>query len=277
MPKNINDVEFTIFDLETTGLEPESGDRIVEMAGVKIRGKESLDIFQSLINPGKKRISPAAFAVNQISQETLRKAPSIEEIMPQFLDFISGTCLAAYNAPFDFSFLSSELKLIKQRLPEGIQIVDVLVMAKRLLPNFGRYSLEFVANSLDINSIQEHRALSDVKITLEVFNRLNIILIKKGIVDFDQYISLFGLNSKLLDNINSAKIARIQQALDLGITLKIKYLNRNNAEFTEREVVPRELTQGRNQVYLVGFCKLRNQERAFGLNNILHLEMGTPL
>ena len=77
----------------------------------------------------------------------------------------------------------------------------------------------------------------------------------------------------LVEDLNNFK----QQALDLGITLKIKYLNRNNAEFTEREVIPRTVTQGRNQVYLVGFCKLRNQERSFGLNNILHLEMGGAL
>jgi len=276
MARNINNVEFTIFDLETTGLEPEAGDRIVEIAGIRMKGKESLGVFQSLVNPGKRMISTAAFTVNQINQEMLREAPSIDEIMPKFLDFISGSCLAAYNASFDLSFLSSELKLINKQLKEGTQIVDILVMAKRLLPNFQRYSLEFIANSLGIDSIQEHRALSDVKITLEVFKRLKIILSQKGIVDFDQFVSLFGLSSRLLDNINNAKISRIQQALDLGVTLKIKYLNRNNAEFTEREVIPQAVTQGRNQLYLVGFCKLRNQERTFGINNILHLEMGAP-
>jgi DNA polymerase III epsilon subunit family exonuclease len=276
MPKNINEVNFTIFDLETTGLEPGMGDRVVEIAAVRLRGRKKLGEFHSLINPEGKSISPAAFEVNQISQEMLWQAPVIGKVLPKFLDFISGSCLAAYNAPFDLAFLSSELDLINSKLPEGLQIADILIMAKRILPESERYALAFVAKRLGIDSIQQHRALSDTYITVEVFNRLIPILTKKGIVDFDQFVSLFGLSSKLLDDINNAKIARIQQALDLGVSLKIRYLTRHNAESTEREIIPKKITQGKNQNYLVGFCKLRNQERTFGIQNILHLEIGTP-
>lgn len=274
MPKNISEVEFAVFDLETTGLQPEFGDRVVEIAAVRLRGKQRLGVFQSLVNPGERRISPAAFAVNHISQEMLKDAPSIAEIMPLFLDFISGACLAAYNAPFDFAFLSSEPGLINSQLVERLQIVDILIMAKRMLPGLERHSLAFVAKALGIDSLQEHRALSDTQITVEIFNRLNSILFKKGIVDFEQFVSLFGLSSQLLDNINNAKIARIQEALDLGVSLKIKYLAWHNTDFTEREVVPQAIIQDKNQFYLVGFCNLRKQERTFKIENILHLEMG---
>ena len=276
MPKNISQIEFTIFDLETTGLEPKSGDRIIEIAAVRLRDKQRLGVFQSLVNPGERRISPAAFVVNQISQEMLKDAPFIDEILPKFLHFISGSCLAAYNAPFDLAFLSSELGLINRQLLEGLQIVDILIMAKRMLPGLEHYALWFVAKTLGINNIQKHRALSDVQITVEVLNRLNSILMKKGIIDFEQFLSLFGLSSQLLDNINNTKIARIQEALDLGISLKIKYLTRSNAELTEREVIPQAIIQERNQAYLIGYCNLRKQERTFRVENILHLEMGTP-
>lgn len=274
MAKSISEIEFTIFDLETTGLEPESGDRIVEIAAVRLRDKQRLKVFQSLVNPGNRKISSGAFAVNQISQDMLKGAPNISELMPKFLDFISGSCLASYNAPFDFGFLSSELRLIKKQLPSDLQIVDILTMAKSLLPHLDRYSLGIVAKTVGIDSIQEHRALSDVQITIEVFNYLNRLLIKKGIADFEQFVSLFGLNSQLLNNINNAKIARIQEALDLGVSLKIRYLTRHNAEFTERDVIPRAIIQDKNQTYLVGYCNLRKQERTFRIKNILHLEMG---
>ena len=275
MANNINEIDFTIFDLETTGLEPESGDRIVEIAAVRLRGKKRLGIFQSLVNPGQRVISPDAFMVNQISPEMFKDAPFIGEVLPRFLDFVSGSCLAAYNAPFDVGFLSSELGLMNSKLPQDLPIVDILIMAKRMLPGLARYSLGFVIKALGMDSIQEHRALSDVRITVEVFNRLNSILIKKGIVDFEQFVSLFGLNSQLLDDINNNKIARIQQALDLGVSLKIQYFTRRSAEFTEREVIPRYIIHDKNQIYLVGFCNLRKQERTFRITNILHLEIGT--
>jgi DNA polymerase III epsilon subunit family exonuclease len=276
MAKNISKVEFTIFDMETTGLEPESGDRIVEVAAVRLKDKQRLGMFQSLIKPGQRQISPGAFAVNHISPELLKDAPDISQVLPNFLEFISGSCLAAYNAPFDLAFLSSDLGLINRQLPRGLQTVDILIMARRMLPGLERYALGFVARILGIDSIQEHRALSDVQLTMKVFNHLRSILSKKGIVDFEQFISLFGLGSQLLDDINNAKVSRIQEALDLGVNLKIRYLARHNAEITEREVIPRKIIQEKDEIYLVGFCNLRNQERTFKIENILHLEIGTP-
>ncbi|MFH1678694.1 MAG: exonuclease domain-containing protein [Candidatus Omnitrophota bacterium] len=277
MSKNINEVELTIFDLETTGLDPRLGERIVEIAAIRLKDKRSLAVFQSLVNPGKKTISLEAFSVNHITQEMLKDAPLIDEVLPKFLDFISGSCIAAYNAPFDLNFLSSELRLIKRQLPEDIEIIDILTMAKKMLPGIERYALSFVAKHFGIGAIQEHRALSDTHLTVEVFHRLNSILIQKGIVDFEQYISLFGLDSQLLENINNAKLACVQRALDLGASLKLKYLTAYNAQITEREIIPRLITQRRNRTYLVGYCKLREEERAFRIENILRLEMGRPL
>ncbi len=271
MAKNIDEIEFTIFDLETTGLDPRSGERIVEIAALRVRDKQ---IFNSLVNPGNREISSGAFAVNHISREMLKSAPAAGEILPKFLDFVSGSCLTAYNAPFDIAFLCSELGLIDKQLPQGLQIADILTMAKRMLPHLKSYALWFVAKSLGINTIQEHRALSDVRMTAEVFNHLNSLFIEGGIVDFEQFISLFGLGSSLLDNINNTKIARIQEALDLRASLRIKYFSRNKGEFSEREVIPQAIIQKKSQAYLVAYCNLRNQERTFKIKNILHLEIG---
>ena len=167
MSKDISEIEFTIFDLETTGLDPQSGDRIIEVAAVRFRDEQRLGEFQSLVNPGQKAVSPGAFAVNQISQQMLEQAPEISEVLPKFSEFISGSCLASYNAPFDFDFLSSELILTNNRFPDELQIVDILTMVKRMLPGLERYALESVANHLGVKSIQEHRALSDAKLATQ--------------------------------------------------------------------------------------------------------------
>jgi len=272
MNKNIDEIEFTIFDTETTGLEPESGDRIVEIAGIRFKGRQKLATFQTLVNPYRP-ISSAAFEVNRITQDMLLDAPGIETIIPKFLDFIRGSCLCSYNAIFDLEFLKNELKLAGMNLPSDIVAVDILKMAKRILPELERYALWFVADKLGIKTEQRHRALSDVSLTLDVFNKLKEILQSKGIFDFANFFSLFGFNSVFLDDINNQKLAKIQEALDLGVKLKIKYLSSSNATVSEREVIPKEIRQDKNRNYLVGYCCLRNEERTFRVDGILHLEI----
>ncbi len=271
MIKNIEEIEFTIFDTETTGLEPESGDRIVEIAGIRFKGKETIAAFQALVNPHR-LISAAAFEVNKITQDLLQGAPETGEVMPKFLDFMHDSCLCSYNATFDLEFLKNELKLMGKDLPNNA-VVDILKMAKRIMPGLERYSLRFVADKLGIKTEQKHRAFSDVELTLAVFNKLKEMLQTKGILDFTNFLSLFGLNSKFLDDLNNQKIGKIQEAMGLGVKLKIKYLSSLDASVTERDVIPKEIRQDKNKSYLVGFCCLRNEERTFRIDGILHLEI----
>jgi len=280
--KNIDEIEFTIFDTETTGLEPAQGDRIVEIAAIRFKGKDKIAAFQSLVNPGRP-ISEAAFCVNHITQEMLRDAPTIDAVMPNFLKFIQDSCLCSYNAVFDLEFLNNELRLIGKNLPcslsagrgllEGIVVVDILKMARRLLPGLERYALWFVSDKLGIQMEQKHRALADVELTFNVFSKFKEILQAKGITDFINFSSLFGLNSYFLDNINNQKIAEIQEAINLGVKLKIKYISSSNAKVTERQVLPRQIRQEENRIYMVGYCYLRNEDRSFRIDNILHLEI----
>jgi DNA polymerase-3 subunit alpha (Gram-positive type) len=270
--KNINEIEFTIFDTETTGLEPEFGDRIIEIAAIKWKNSFLGDTFQSLVNP-RRKVSEAAFQVNRISEEMLKDAPGIEQVLPRFFNFIKGSVLCSYNAAFDVAFLMNEAKLINLGLPDDLIVVDILSMTRRLFPNIERHALWFIAQIMDIKTTQQHRAFSDVELTIKVFNRLISILKEKGISDFLQFSSLFGLNSNLLNSINEKKIAEIQQAIDLGVKLNIKYLSRSDAQVSERLVTPKQIIQEKNRSYLVGYCHLRNQERTFRIDGILHFEI----
>lgn len=270
--KNLDEVEFTIFDTETTGLEQDAGDRIVEIAGIRFKGKERIATFQTLVNPNRP-ISEGAQRINRITPDMLKDAPSIDTVMPKFLKFIQDSCLCSYNAPFDLGFINNELKLIGKNLPQDLVIADILKMAKRLMPGLESYALISVAERLGIETGQEHRALSDAELTLEVFNKLKERLKDKGIFDFIGFSGLFGINSQFLDNINNQKIAQIQEALDLGVKIKIKYLSGASSEVTEREVIPKEIKDEKNRRYLVGYCCLRNEERTFRLDGILHLEI----
>lgn len=272
MDKNLADIEFTIFDTETTGLDPEAGDRIIEIAGIRFKGLERISSFDALINPGRP-VSAAAFQVNKISQEMLKDARGIELVIPEFLKFARDSCLCAYNVGFDLGFLNNELKLIGQAPLESVAVIDILKMAKRLLPRLERYGLWFVAERLGIKAEQKHRAFSDVELAWGVFNRLKGLLEEKGVSDFANFSHLFGLNSSFLEDINSLKIAKIQEALELGVKLKIKYLSASSADVSERQIIPKEIKYERKNYYLKGYCCLRNEERTFRIDGILHLEI----
>jgi DNA polymerase III subunit epsilon len=193
MLKHIDEVEFTIFDTETTGLHPACGDRIVELAGLRVKGKERISEFDALVNPARE-ISPEAFAVNKITPEMLKDAPGIGVVMPKFLDFVQGSYLCSYNVEFDLSFLNNELKIIG--LPEltARPAFDILTLAKRLMPNQPRYALWFIADKLGINARQQHRAFSDVEMAWEVFIQLKNLCQERGITDFASFSSLFVLS-----------------------------------------------------------------------------------
>jgi len=272
MTQHINDVEFTIFDTETTGLDPASGDRIVEIAAVRFKGAQRLGEFQRLVDPHRE-VSEAAYKVNRISADMLKDAPDMLKVMPQFLKFIKGSCLCSYNAGFDMEFLNNELALLGRPHLEDIVVVDVLKMSSRLLPGLERYALWFISENLGIKAQQTHRALSDVEITLQVFNRLKALLFNKGITDFTSFSHLFTINPKLLEDLNAQKLAQIQEAIDLGVRIRMRYLPATGGDLSEREVIPKELRQDNKRDYLIGYCCLRCEDRIFRLDGILHLEI----
>lgn len=265
-------MELTIFDTETTGLDPSFGDRVVEIAGIRIKGGREIAKFATLVNP-LRPISPAAFQVNHISQEMLEGAPTAESAMLEFLRFAKGSCLCSYNAGFDLKFLDSELKLIGEGALSGFSVADILKMARRLVPGLERYALWFVAGKFGVRAKQEHRAMSDVEMTLEVFNRLKEIFYLKGLRDFGQFLNLFSIDPAFLNDLNQQKINRIQEAITLGVKLKIKYLTSSSAAISEREVTPKEIKRDNKIYYMVGHCHLRREERTFRIDGILHMEV----
>lgn len=272
MNKHIRDIEFVVFDTETTGLSPEAGDRIIEIAAVKLAQGNSRAEFQALVNP-QCRISDEALGIHHISNEMLADAPLMHDVMPRFLEFIKGGVLCAYNAGFDMAFLKKELQLLGREFSNETHIIDILVMARKLLPGLERYSLLNVSASLGIRQNQQHRALSDVYMSIEVFNYLVGLLEQKGVYDFENFHTLFGLNSPYLDDLRSQKISRIQEAMDLKVKLKIKYISSQSASVTEREVIPKLIRQESNKYYLIGYCSLRKEERIFAVDGILSMEI----
>lgn len=272
MNRKLQDLEFTIFDTETTGLNPGDGDRIVEIAAARFRNAQKIGEFSTLVNP-QREISAAAFAVNHITGDMVRDAPTASEVLPRFMEFIKDSCLCSYNALFDVEFLRYELLACGSVFPEDIVVIDILKMARKLMPGLERYALWFVTEKLGITVSQKHRALSDVQLTTDVFGAFRAMLAQKGIDDFKSFAGLFSVNPALLDDLNSQKAAEIQEAIDKKTGIRIRYMATSTAAVTERIVIPRQIKQENKNRYLVGYCDLKKEERTFRLDHILAIEL----
>ena len=115
LDQHVDDADFLVVDVETTGLSVDSGDRVCEIAAVKLRGGAVVETFTSLIDP-QRPISAGAYAVNQISPTMLRDAPIFSSIAKKLQTMMGGTILVAYNAPFDLSFLTNEFRSEERRV-----------------------------------------------------------------------------------------------------------------------------------------------------------------
>ncbi len=156
--------EYIVLDLETTGLSPQK-DRIVEFAAVKyVMGREKESLV-SLINPGC-GIPIEAEKINNISNQMVADAPSIEEFLPSIREFLGETPIAAHNAPFDMGFLKAAFKEGGESLSNFV--IDTLALCKKAFPDLQSHSLSSMKKHLNIQVPTAHRALPDVYATAEL-------------------------------------------------------------------------------------------------------------
>jgi DNA polymerase-3 subunit epsilon len=153
-----------MLDFETTGLSPGAGDRITEVAALRIKGGVVVERFVTLINCGV-RIPSFVMALTGISQRMVDAAPPVSQVLPQLLDFIGDDALAAHNAGFDLRFLLAE----SQRLdlsPRHGALICSLKLARRMLPGQGSYKLGALAQALNMSYRgAAHRAEADAEVS----------------------------------------------------------------------------------------------------------------
>lgn len=169
----------TVFDVETTGLDPKKGHRIVEIAGVRIENDVILEqtAFTSFVNP-ERDIPWEVRQINHISDDMVRDAPTIMTVLPQFLDFARGSLLFAHNAAFDRGFLETEKDFCwgYVELPECF---CTMKLSQALFPTHFRHNLDFLAQHLQLpmpTPEERHRALPDVILTAKAL----LTMIEKG-------------------------------------------------------------------------------------------------
>ena len=164
-----------ILDTETTGLNPATGDRIIEIGCVELVNRKLTGrTFHHYLNP-RREIHEDAIKVHGITNDFLSDKPEFEVIADDLLAFIDGAEIIIHNAPFDVGFLNTELSRVgRQPLKQHVsQVLDTLVMAKELYPG-KRNSLDALCERLGVNHSARtyHGALLDAELLADVYIQL---------------------------------------------------------------------------------------------------------
>jgi DNA polymerase-3 subunit epsilon len=173
----MNTNSFYIIDFETTGLSPANGDRVIEVAALKIVNNKIVDQYQSLMNPGFE-ISRRITSITGISNDMLEDAPTNLEVIPSLVNFLSGDSLVAHNASFDSNFLQNEL--FDSKIKRSYQFTCSMRMARRVFPNAPNHKLGTLLEYRGITQSEVlHRALADVNATYKLWIDMNKALSTK--------------------------------------------------------------------------------------------------
>ena len=160
---------YVALDVETTGLSPQNGDRVIEIGAVAIEEQSIVAEFSSLIDVDK-RIPWQVQQVHGITNEMLEGEPKPDVVLPEFYKFISGSILVAHNASFDIRFLRHEFALLGMSLNN--RSLCTLKMSRKLYPHLPNHKLETVGRYLlgkACEQMQMHRALDDAKLAAMIW------------------------------------------------------------------------------------------------------------
>ncbi len=162
-----------LFDTETTGFEPLTGDRVIEIAAIElINDLPTEKQFYALLNP-ERDIPSDSTRVHGITNAHVEGKPKFADVADQMLEFFGDSPLVAHNAPFDFAFISAELERIGRKKLDKALMIDTLVLAKQRFPGMPN-SLDALCRrfEIDLSARTTHNALLDCKLLAEVYVEL---------------------------------------------------------------------------------------------------------
>lgn len=180
--QNLDDT-YVVFDIETTGLSKEK-EMITEIGAVKVADGKIIDRFSTFVNP-QRPISAEITKLTGITDDMVKDAPTIENVLPEFLKFCEDTVLVAHNASFDTGFI----RIAAERAGLGElhhTIVDTLELSRALLPELNKHKLDIVCEHLGVTLNGHHRAVNDAEATAEVFIKFLDMLAEKKIFTLDE-------------------------------------------------------------------------------------------
>ncbi|MBC7474710.1 MAG: 3'-5' exoribonuclease [Candidatus Sericytochromatia bacterium] len=270
--KNLEDITFVSFDLETTGLFPITC-KIIEIGAIKFNLSGEIARFETLVNPNAP-ISIESYNVHQIDYDMIKDKPSIEEVLPDFINFIDDCVVIAHNSIFDVSFISYCLMKQNSPFPDNI-VLDTRLLAKNLVKDSPNYKLKTLTEYFGFEGLTYHRAINDAEYCMKVFLEIiklfndNTIMLDE-VMKYDTPIG-FDIITKEHEKIDIPEYYLwVKDAIINNQKVKITY-KKVDGEISEREITPINLLKLKNKIYLEAFCHLRGEKRNFKLSKILKI------
>ena len=169
--------EYIVFDIETTGLSQKKN-KIIEIGAVKVKDGEEIDRFSEFINPEE----PIPYNIEQltsITDEMVMHAPTVDVILPKFLEFCGDDIVVAHNAAFDTGFIKKNARDLGMKFDNTI--MDTMTLSHVLLPELGKFTLDRVCKALNVKNEHHHRAVDDANATAKIFVKLYEMLVERGV------------------------------------------------------------------------------------------------
>ncbi|MEG0398583.1 MAG: exonuclease domain-containing protein, partial [Cetobacterium sp.] len=188
-----------VFDLETLGLNSHKNE-IIEIGAVKLQGTRIVERYSQLINPGKP-IPKKITEITGITDDMVVGMPSIEEILPKFMEFVGDSTLVAHNSTFDMSFIRRDVKRI-MGIDYEPSVIDTLKMARDLFPALRGYGLKAITKHLGVSLENHHRAVDDSQATANMFIVFLEKYLENGAVKLSDMTNNFALNYQKQDTKN---------------------------------------------------------------------------
>ena len=176
----LSELTYTVFDTETTGLNPSQGDEIIQIGAARVVNNKLLkqECFEQLVDP-QRSIPAATIPIHGISPDMVQGQPTIYKVLPAFHAFAQDTVLVAHNAAFDMRFL--QLKEQMTGLAFDHPVLDTLLLSAVVHPNQDSHRLEALSERFNVPIVGRHTAMGDAMVTAEVFVKLIPLLAEKGI------------------------------------------------------------------------------------------------
>ncbi|MCM8769417.1 MAG: exonuclease domain-containing protein [Candidatus Omnitrophica bacterium] len=259
--------EVVALDIETTGLDAEKGDRICEIALLRIAAGQIQQKLVTLVNP-EREISFPAHLVHRITPQMVEKSPRFREIAPLVSNFIQGKTLLIHNAGFDLTFLKIQMDHCGLSFPET-SLVDTLQVARHFF-NYPSNNLYALAERLHIpiNLAWKHRAEPDAWTAYAILEHLWKDLRRSGI----RWENIVSSTRRVDISLKAQEILPeiLLQALGKTKRVAIRYIERDNQVITQ-EIEPIEIVREEGGIYLLSLCPDGRQEKKFRLDHIMEV------
>lgn len=168
--------DYIVFDIETTGFDS-SYDEVIEIGAIKVHNNKIVSKFNSLIRT-QNEIDEYITELTGITNEMVKDAPTIEKILPEFMNYIGNDILIGHNVNFDINFIYDNLYRNKFNVLTN-DFVDTMRIARKLLPELPHHRLIDLANYFEIDATNNHRSLKDCEITMNVYEQLKKVVLQK--------------------------------------------------------------------------------------------------